>query len=248
MQPWYPEKSLEIQARADYLFQAFDTVQSSHGDFSYRAQDSFLDLSLLGALEGWGAEVEVVISDTKQHSLYPDSFWLTGRYQIRNDTVGDPVSVIAGITAIVPTAAGLDDLSSFHHGHFEGEIHLAVGKETVCYDWWTSRYWAAGALGCALDEGSPWFRACFNYETNWDRTYFLHAFVKTLWGFGGNAIHRPHFDGYGSIAHQSVDLGARLSYLTESNLTISLGYAYRVYAYNFPEHANLVSFNLLSAF
>lgn len=247
-EPWFPEKSVELQARADFLFQAFNTVQSGHGDFSYRARDSFLDLSALGSLEGYGAELEAIFSDTKDHSFYPDSFRLTGRYQIYNDSVDGPVSLMAGITAIIPTTAGLDDISSFHHGHFEAELHLAVGKENICYDRWTSRYWAVVALGCATDEGSPWVRADAHYESRWDESLALEAFVRSLWGCGGNAVRRHDFEGYGSIDHRSVDVGAGLSYLTECDFTISLGYAYRVYARNFPQHASLVTLDLLYPF
>ena len=126
-QPWYPEGAVELQARAEYLYQAFNEVESSHRNFYYRSRDSFLNLSVLGALEGYGAELEALLSDTRHHSIYPDCFKLTGRYQVLNDSVSDPVSIIAGMTAIIPTTHGLDDIGSFHHGHFEVEAHAAIG-------------------------------------------------------------------------------------------------------------------------
>jgi hypothetical protein len=248
LQPWYPEKLLELQARADYLFQAFNTVESSAGDFSYHGRDSFLDLSVLGSVEGLGAELEIILSDTHAHSFYPDCFKLTGRYQIWNDSVGDDVSLMGGLTLIAPMTEGLDDISSFHHGHFEAEAHLAVGKEVICYERWTSRYWAVGAIGCAIDEGSPWLRGDVHYENNWDSNLTLHLFLKTLWGLGSNAVHKHHFHGYGSIAHRSIDVGAQLSYLTNCDLTIALGYAYRPYAHNFPKNVSLFTLDLLYPF
>lgn len=248
LQPWYPEGALELQARADYLFQTFNKVDSSSGNFNYRTNDSFLDLSILGALEGYGAELEVVISDTRHHTIYPDCFKLTGRYQVLNDSAGDCVSVIGGVSAILPTTAGLDDISSFHHGHFEGEAHISIGKELICYNSWTDRFWAVGTIGCATDKGSPWLRANFNYEKNWNNAFFIQLFVNTLWGLGGDAIQRHGFEGYGPIAHRSVEVGSKISYFSECGTIYSLGYAYRPYAHNFPKNANLVMLNILYPF
>lgn len=248
LQPWYPEKMAELQARADYSFESFNEVESSGGNFHYKARNSFLDLSLLGSIEGYGVELEAVISDTKKHSFYPDCFKLTGRYLLLNDSVGDYLSVIAGLTVIIPTKVGLDDIGSFHHGYFESEAHLAVGRETVCGDWWTSRWWAVGAVGCATSEGSPWFRANASYETNWDRTIFLRAFVNTLWGLGRDAVHRHPFRGYGSVAHRSVDVGTHVSYQTDCDLLLTAGYSFRLYAHNFPKNVNVFTFNVLYPF
>lgn len=248
LQPWYPERGVELQGRAEYLFQGFNTVRSTDHNFSYRARDSFLDLSVLGSVEGYGAELELILSDTKAHTFYPDSLKMTGRVQLTNDSAGDDLSVIVGATAILPTSHALKDISSFHHGHFEGELHVSLGKEIVCYNWWTSRYWSLCSLGCATDEGSPWLRINFNYESNWERQYFFHLFVNSLFGFGRKPIHKDHFHGYGSVAHRSIDLGGRLSYLFENDFTISLGYAFRVYAQNFPEYANLVTLSVVYPF
>lgn len=247
LQPWFPERSIEIQGRADYTLEAYDTVQSSDGNFHYHARDSFLDLSLLTSLEGFGAEIEAVISNTHHHSLYADCFRLTGRYLALNDSVGDPVSLMAGLTLTLPTTHGLDDISSFHHGHCEIEATLAIGKETICYDRWTSRYWAVAGFGCATDEGSPWLRADLHYENNFDSFLTLHLFVNTLWGLGHNAI-TPHFHGYGSISHHSVDIGTKISYYTECDLTLSLGYSYRPYSHNFPKNTNIFMLDLLYPF
>lgn len=247
-EPWHPERAVELQARADVLFQAFDVVESSGGDFSYRSRDIFLDISALGSLEGFGAEIEAVLSNTKAHTIYPDCFKLTGRYQFLNDSAGDLFSLMAGITVIAPTTEGLDDIGSFHHGHFEAEAHLAIGSESVCRDQWRSRVWALAAIGCAADAGSPWVRANFNYEMHWRDDAVLRGFVNTLWGLGGNAIYRHRFHGYGSIAHRSVDIGAALRYTAECDLTVSFGYAYRVYAHDFPKNANLFTVDFLYPF
>ena len=69
--------------------------------------------------------------------------------------------------------------------------------------------------------------------------------MNTLWGLGKKIFaitfhDNLHFKGYGKINHKSVDLGIPL-WLYDGMLgTLSLQYARRVYAYNFPKNANLV--------
>ena len=59
-------------------------------------------------------------------------------------------------------------------------------------------------------------------------------------GSGGNKNIRPHhFTGYGKIRHRSVDVGLRYTIGLKCGATFCLQYARRIYAYNFPENANL---------
>lgn len=48
-----------------------------------------------------------------------------------------------------------------------------------------------------------------------------------------------HFKGYGSIQHNSVNLGFRYTHLLEYFGSLSFEYKGRVYARNFPVYANI---------
>ena len=58
---------------------------------------------------------------------------------------------------------------------------------------------------------------------------------------GGNALNLHHrFEGYGPIAHRSIDIGFRATKYTECAGNWIFEYTQRVYALNFPDYANLL--------
>lgn len=248
LQPWFPEKATELQFKADYRFQYFNEVASSSGDVSYHARDNFVDVSLFGSAEGYGVEAELIVAGTKKYSTHLDCFKLTGLCELYNDSVGDPYSLMVGVSAIIPTTHALDDISSFHHGHFEMETHLSIGKEEICYDQWQTRYWALIALGCAFDKGSPWARLRLQYENHWNELFTTAVFTQGLWGFGGKSLDVRSFEGYGAIAHRSIEVGASLCAETECGARLSLEYIYRPYAHDYPQDCSLFTIGLLYPF
>ena len=137
----------------------------------------------------------------------------------------------------------MHDISSFHHGHIEGEVHLSFGKKYgyPCSKDYLFRWWNVVGIGIA-DEGSPWIREDAACEYNYDDVHQFRGFVNTLWGTGKDNLHPHHFKGYGNIKHKSVDVGIRYGYTIGCWGTLSIQYARRVYAYNFPKNANLALF------
>lgn len=249
--PWYPTLG-EVQAKADYLFQYYRKVDGSHGGVHRVSYDSFLNASAGVSVLNYYVEADLLLAHTRHQHFDVDSYLLEGRYQLMNDvTAEDCYSVIVGATLGKTTQTALHDFSSFHHARFESELHVSIGKEFSFKEYWLSRWWGVFCLGLG-DSGSPWLRFNLNWEQNcWER-HKWGLFMNTLYGLGGENISKyKKFEGYGPIAHRSIDLGSSYSYLFEfcnTNAEISLSYAFRVYAKNFPEYANLFTISILYPF
>lgn len=245
--PWY-SRYLELQPQAEYRFQAYNTLNTKHGHKHRIARDNYLTLSLSGAYDVYSVELETTFASTRHVSACLADARLTGRYQWLDDVLGDPVSLVTGVTAIQTLKIARHDLSNFYHGGIEGEFHLAVGRETSCQQFWISRLWGLFAIGVA-DLGSPWIRADVAWDHNgWDDHEFS-LFARSLWGLGGENLNlEKRFKGYGPIAHQSIDLGIRYSFLLENGGFVGIGYSYRVYANNCPRCVNQCYASLLYPF
>lgn len=245
-EPWYGD-SVALDVKNSYFYQSFNHVDG-HRCTRYRARDSFDTLSAEVNYDVYAAELEVTFADTKHRSFGFDNVRLTGRYQLMNDILADPYSIVAGLTLTQCCKLSLHDVSSFHHGLFESELHIAAGKETECEEFWVTRYWGVLGIGLA-DRGSAWVRLNAVWERNWWNHHQFRAYINTLWGFGGNSLNVHHFHGYGPIGHQSIDIGVRYDYLIDCFDTIfSLAYERRLYARNFPECTNVIMARLTYQF
>lgn len=262
--PWFGPW-LEVEGRATARLEAYPSINGHHchkippndvfahydgrKNINKSATNGFLDLSAsMTYPERWSSEVEVVIATTRHCSFGVDSLKFTGRHLFFDDVIGDPLSLSAGVSAIGVFPPFTHDVSVFHHGGIAGEMHIAVGKEFICREFWTSRLWGVGAVGLG-DVGSAWLRFDTFFEHNWWDRHHLRLSAKTLWGLGQNRLNLcEHFGGYGPIAHNSVDIGLRYGYFFEFGLTANIEYAYRVYARNCPQDVNILSLNFLYPF
>jgi len=238
LKPWFP-RYLEFQAKGTFLHQQYCEVDSGSKTLSKESKDDFYTASLELAYDPFCGEIEATCAATGRHHLGPDNIKATLRYQILDDITGDSVSLVAGISLAQVFALALKDISSFHHGGIEGELHLSVGKENSCLSTWNSRWWAVGGIGVG-DHGSPWLHGEAAWEKNWEDKYRFRLFMDALYGTGHNSLHlnRP-FHGYGGIRHQSIDIGGLFRYATDCALLIDLSYARRVHAANSPKDVNL---------
>lgn len=241
LQPWFDEPLL-IHSRLAYTFQTYKSIAVAKGA-SYRpSDDSFLHTSLAANFDCYALEIEALTAQTSHRNFGWDSIKATGRYQLLDDVLADPVSLTAGFSIGKAWKQAVHDLSSFHHGRLETEFHLACGKETSLDCLWMSRFWGVAAIGIA-DSGSPWLRFDSSLERNYSDVFQFRFSVDTLWGLGKRGLHlNRKFHGYGPINHQSVDLTTRLSYfLIDVGGTLSLEYAYRAYAKNFPKNISRIT-------
>src|SRR5262249_54470415 len=129
--------------------------------------------------------------------------------------------------------------SSFHHGLYNSEFFLSIGKELPDDLLWGSRLWGVAGVGVA-EKGSAWLRFRLEYEKRLRERHALRGFVHSLCGLGGKRLHKNGFQGYGPVAHRSIDLGLRYMYFIDYYGSASLQYSYRIYASNFPSRAHQV--------
>jgi hypothetical protein len=246
--PWLT-KDFEFQPRVSILYQNYPQIATKNKHANQSANDQFYTAGVELSAFDYSVELETTLANTRRQHYCFDDIRLTGRYRILNDIPGeDPVSLTAGITFIKAFTHSLHDVSSFHHGQFETEAHIAVGKETPIEEFWMSRWWAVFVIGFG-DHGSPWIRTQSAWEKNWCDCNQLRLFANTLWGLGNSTIQSVHhFNGYGLIDHRSVDLGFCYTHLFDFSGTLSLKYIHRLYAHNFPEHTNLLQVSFVYPF
>ena len=249
--PWFdPDKNLMV--RPSYTYRNYTSVDTHEGAVRHHSTDDLINLSLLMANDDlYSGEIEYLIGYTSQRSFSSRALGMTLRYHLLNDVVGDPISVMAGVSLRYIQHNGLNDISFFYHGPFEFEPTLSFGKEMVCEDYWTSRWWSVFGVGTA-NRGSPWVRAEFSWENNWWDEQEVKIFVNSFWGLGHRNLHEftnfEHFKGYYNIDHQSIDVGARYQYNIPCGGDISLEYYYRAYARNGPLHINAATIRLTIPF
>lgn len=247
LSPW-PGNFLEIETRAFASYQTFRHVNSGCGNFAYPSDDLFTNFSLsVCPYPGWDAEVEILFADTRHRNYGFDSGKATGRYFFLDDIDGDPVSLSGGISLIMPIHSALRDIGSFHHGMAELEGHIAVGLEKSYRTVWVERQFAVFGCGIAT-QGSPWLRVNYFYERSFCNEFSLQFSLNSLFGLGKRCLYKRGFNGYGAIAHRSIDAGIKLNYEFNYSGTLSLEYSYRIYAKNFPRNVNILQLSYFYSF
>lgn len=240
LKPWFG-KEYETELRASLLYQNYDSIASSFFNVYGHANDAFLNVSAAYPFRRYCGEFEATVARTHHQNYRWDSFRFTGRFQALDDREGDCVSLVGGLTFIQAFSRALHDISSFHHGHFEGLFTLSAGKKYgfTRYHDYLYRWWNVFGIGNG-DVGVPWTMDYFAFEYIFWDCHHLRCFTEILWGTGSESIFGNCFDGYGFIKHRSVDVGFRYEYDFWCLGRLSVQYARRLYALNFPKNANLV--------
>lgn len=245
--PWFGN-FYEFEARLSQSYQQFNRINTSQDSKSYQSHDHFTHLSLAFVPDpNWSAETELLFAATRHRNFGFDSGKITGRYLFMDDIVGDPVSLTGGLSLTMPLHTALRDIGSFHHGMAELEGHVSVGMECPFLSHWLLRYYGSCALGIAT-QGSPWLKLSYFWERNFLNGFAMQLYVKSLFGFGRRSLHIHDFNGYGAVAHRSVDTGFKLSYEWNYGGILSIEYAYRLYAKNFPRCVNSLRISYLYYF
>lgn len=246
-QPWLGN-IYEFEFRPSLMYQGYQKISSGSHSKKYSSSDLFLNASLSNALPSFGFEIEVLGARTRRQKADVDSVKMTGRYVWQDDIAGDPISLVTGLSYIQAFHASLKDISSFHHGFSDAELFISIGREHALESHWTSRWWGVLGIGSAADRGSPWFRFDMAYEKCTCEKHAFRVLCNTLWGTGHQRLRLHHFDGYGPVQHQSIDLGLRYTYLLDCFGSASLEYSYRIHARNFPEYTHHVVAQVLYTF
>jgi len=235
--PWLGEM-LVFDWRNTLLYQNYSEIDSDNHLKNDSANDLFLTTSLSTSVLDFGLQIEATQAFTHRQQGSLDNLGATLKYVYWDDVAGDPFSITLGLSLIQAFRWSVHDISAFHHGKAESELFVSVGKETACLDEWTYRWSSTAALGLA-DVGSPWLRFNWEYEYKWPEEDVWKVFCHTLFGLGDKSLNQYHFNGYGAVEHQSVDLGVSYTYLSNYLGKICFHYSRRLYAKNFPANTNL---------
>lgn len=234
--PWVGNY-LEFEWHQSLIYQSYPGINTSR--FHSGGSDNiFLTANLSNTiLPEFSVAIESTLARTKKQKGSLDHIRLQGRYMWLDDIAGDSISLTTGLNFTQAFNHSVRDISSFHHGKNEVELFLSIGKEQSQGIVWSKRWWAVLGLGTAINRGSPWIRAQLAYEQRVGQNHEGRLFVHSLWGLGQHRICPHDFNGYGTIQHQSIDLGGRYTYLIEFVGSLSFEYSYRLYARNFPARA-----------
>lgn len=224
--------------RNSLLYQNYSSISTRDHTKHQSANDLFLFSRLSTSVLDFGLELEAVGALTRKQQGTIDHLDMTFKYVWWDDVAGDPFSLTTGISLIQAFQWSVRDISSFHHGKAESEIFISVGKETACMETWIRRWSSTVVLGLA-DTGSPWLRFNWEYAFKFACEQEWKLFCCSLFGLGNRQLNINHFQGYGAVRHQSVDLGFCYTYLLDCVGKINFQYSHRLYSKNFPASANL---------
>lgn len=239
LKPWY-FPNYQLQGKIDYRFQSYQSVDAPHKKGHYSSNDHFVDGSFIFVKDFFSYQLMAEGADTKKRNFDWDHIGLTARYQWLDDNIGDSLSLTTGLTLKRAWREAVNDISSFHHGRNEAFLHVAFGKQNIKGSQWLSRWWGVLGIGTA-DRWTPWIVANATYEWNFCERHRLSLYVDSLWGCGRRKLHVNDFGGYGPIDHRSIDIGLSYCYELDYYGLISIDFAHRVYAHNYPDNANLLT-------
>jgi len=240
--PWY-SKQLEIKPTAAYFFRSSKMISSGAKCFRRSLDGHFCKVSTSVPVFRWCGEIDLLACDTSMRAFGIDTFALSVRYNLLDDTpLEAPVSIVVGSTLRFASKAALNDLNSFHHGRLESLLHIACGKEWSHEEFWTFRASTLGLIGIS-DVGSPWCLACATLDKNWYDSSQISASLSYMHGFGGERLAEGNkfmkgFHGYGPVKHRSVDASIRYMHTSVEGLSFSAQYTYTLYSYNMPKNVN----------
>lgn len=246
--PWFG-RTMEFELRTSYGYGWYDNVDVGSGVARRPSDDNYFNMSLaLSPLARWAGELEVLTVGTTQRGFGYAHTRATLRYLVANDCIGDPFSVVTGISVTFPEASARRDLSLGYHGEAETDGHLAFGKELICNACWLVRHWSVVGIGYA-GGGSPWGYLETNIDALRGECHQFRAFLRGVAGGGEHDLTLPPaFRNYDGIEHRSVDWGIGYGYVVGCWGTLNVDYTHRVHASNYPENAHLVTVGFLFPF
>lgn len=150
------------------------------------------------------AGIDVDAAKTNKNGFSFEAIRFTGLYRFQNDILGDPISIVGGMTLSFPRSAFRRDVSVFEPSPSYLEAHLIVGKEEVdCLDW-SRRKWAYITFGAGT-KASSWLKTKLFYEINLYDWGYASFSLATLSGFGSN--HLFPFKSYSHVAYRELGFG-----------------------------------------
>lgn len=246
LKPWFGE-DLWLELKVSDRVVTYDSIKIDGSELPQSSRNNYSLVCGSFAADDWlNAQIELGLAQRDQRSNWMDfdHLALTGRYLVMNDVAGDFLTLTLGVTGVIPHSSGVRDLNHRHHGYGHGEIHLAMGKELVCGETWSSRSWVYGGIGQG-SRGSPWWRGSVGVESWLCDQHRLALSFDALGGWGKQALDVDRFGGYDSIAHRSLDVGLDWVYDMGLSGEASIGWRNRLWARNTPKDVYEVHFSCL---
>lgn len=244
--PWLGQQ-WECHLIPAYTYSRYTHVQDASPQLDSPSNDQLISADFGMAFTPTAAfDMDIEFVNTPRQKWGYRSLAMQGRYLWSDDISGDAVSLTTGLSARAVSSHSLEDVSCPYHAHANFELSGALGKEWDRGDFWIVRTFGFGALGMA-NRGAPWARFLLSIEGNNNNQHRFGVFAGGYFGFGSKeTVDVKNFHGYANIHHQSIDVGARYSYVFDIWGYLNFTYAYRPYAQSFPENVNFftLSYNL----
>jgi hypothetical protein len=237
--PWV-DQFLQFRFEPSFFYRKYPNVNGGVNPSSYSSNDRFTQLDLAGVVFPQ-ADLELLIefADTTKQRLGTQSVGGQLAYQFLDDYIGDMLSYTPSINIRFVSSRSLKDVSCIYHYTWNFELGQAIGKEWTFNESWIFKPYLFLGIGQA-NKGSTWLRTYINLENSYQQKHYIALLCEGYFGFGKyHRVDIDAFNGYAQIHHQSIDLGLQYKYfINQIYGQVSLSYFYRVFAKNFPSHAN----------
>jgi len=236
--PWfYPPWEFHVGAEVKGNF--FPNVNRGFNPIDYSSNNILAGAYVLVPFsDNWEVEAELQFERTSKTPFDFQSVALQVRNQILNDVASDWVSFSVGLNARYVPDKWLVDVAIPYHNLANFELNASLGKEFTSNFRWVYRTFVYFAVGQA-NRGYPWLRGSIDLCRKVHNKSIFTLFSRGYFGLGNQeGVNVDNFKSYARIKHQSVDVGLEYTYLFDIWGSLTLEYAYRVYARSFPERVN----------
>ena len=241
LEPWYASfPECEFRVSGAYRFTP-SLDQKREKKKSRPFHDSLIHLN--GGMQfwpNWEIQMQTDCLKTKKSNWEVERFGIQIRSLLLNDIAGDLMSVSLGLQGYYVPMNALQKVISPYHSQGNLEAGLSVGKEMGPFDAWSVRWFYFLGIGIG-NRGAPWLRPLISFDINIFQKGQCGLFSEGYFGLGRS--HRlcvDAFNGYGNIAHRSIDCGVHYTYQFEVWGAIRFAYVQRVYAVLFPHRVRMV--------
>jgi hypothetical protein len=238
--PWLGE-AYACRAGTWFSYEWFPRVQGASVQLPHSEQSRNVGLRAgMTCFPALDVELEGEWGQTNFVNWSLRSVALQMRGRLLNDLIGDPCSLVLGVTLRVAPTHLLRDVSTPYAAQGNAEVTLACGREYGDGALWTVRTYGWLALGQA-NRGYPWLRPLWIGEWQWRERHRLALLLSGAVGFGGQqGVDVHHFTGWAPYQYRSIDLGARYALKLGTWGALSVEYARRLFAHNYPMQSNHV--------
>jgi hypothetical protein len=236
LKPWF-DRDLELHTNFSFAHQRYTEIDSDGETFPFVSKDEFYDMGVHSSCGPYALELSTGLARSWARSLSLDYVSEIIRYQLSSEDIGDLVSSTVGLLLSQIPTISLHDPSVIHHGNFEGELHLAVGREKFLRRDWDTRCYLFFGAGVG-DHGSPWIRSFIDVEKKCWLYQTVSARLSWERGLGSKILLPYNFNGYGPLAYRLVDLNAGYRVVLNPDSSLKIDYTLRLYAHNAPKNLN----------